>query len=71
MLVQFVNNWMRKFLRQQNRTRPTASSNLAVLGIFSSNYLQIGQHVVLLRLSIIVRGARGQFDRKSGSVSIS
>ena len=33
MLVQFVNNWMRKFLRQQNRTQPAASSNLGVLGI--------------------------------------
>ena len=42
MLVQFVNNWIKKFLWQQNKTRPAASSNLAVLGIFSSNYLQIG-----------------------------
>ena len=48
MLVQFGNNWIQKIPDSQIglglRPRPI----LAVLGIFSSNYFQIEQHVVLL-----------------------
>ena len=39
MLVQFGNNWMKKF-RQPNRTRPR------------TDYFEIGQHVVLLHIQI-------------------
>ena len=54
MLVQFGNNWIQKIpltakIRLGLRPRPI----LAVLGIFESNYFQIGQHVVLLRILII------------------
>ena len=61
MLVQFGNNWMKKI---------AASSNLAVLGIFfSSNYFQIGQHVVLLHIQIaeVVYGHKDSPFEKSVS----
>ena len=47
-----------------------ASSNLAVLGIFfSSNYFQIGQHVVLLHIQIaeVVYGHKDSPFEKSVS----
>ena len=49
MLVQFGNNWIKKIHR-------TAKLDSAVIWqsseLFSSNYFQIGQHVVLLHIQI-------------------
>ena len=45
MLVQFGNNWVKKFLELLNWTRPSSE-------FFSSNYFQIGQHLVLLHIQI-------------------
>ena len=51
MLVQFGNNWIQKIPR-------TAKLDSAVIWqsseFFSSNYFQIGQHVVLSHILIIV-----------------
>jgi len=56
MLVQFGNNWMRKIPRtaKLDEAYCTASSNLASQSeeSFSSNYFQIGQHVVVLHRKI-------------------
>ena len=52
MLVQFGNNWIQKIPR-------TAKLDEAVIWqsseFFSSNYFQIGQHVVLLHILIIMQ----------------
>ena len=44
MLVQFRNRWIPKI---------PLTATLAVLGIFSPNYFQIGHHVVLLHTLMI------------------
>ena len=54
MLVQFVNNWMKSYSDSKIALglwpRPIWLSS----EFFSSNYLQIGQHVVLLQIQILI-----------------
>ena len=53
MLVQFGQPNLESQFGQPNWTRPTASSNFGCpRNFFSSNYFQIGQHVVLLHIHI-------------------
>ena len=54
MLLQFGNNWVKKIpLRAKLDQAYGLVQFFAVLGIFSSNHFQFGQHVVLLHRQII------------------
>ena len=55
MLVQFGNNWIqKKFLGLPNWTRPMASSNLAVLGIFLIQLFPNWTNIQIAWLSLVV-----------------
>ena len=54
MLVQFGNNWMKKIPRTAKIGRGRRPSPIWLSEeFFSSNYFQIGQHVVLLHILIL------------------